>query len=185
MRQRRRALSPAEQRRHALGLAAHTAGRRWFRSARRIALYRASDGEIDPAPLLRLALRQGKAVFLPRLDPDGRMRFARYRPGDRLVPNRYGILQPRASAQTAGVDELDVVFMPLVGFTREGRRLGMGGGYYDRALARARRARRVGLAHSCQQADSLPADPWDVEMTAVLTEKGTVWPPSRASNPSV
>ena len=113
------------------------------------------------------------------------MRFARYRAGDRLVPNRYNILQPRPGARTAGADDLDIIFMPLVGFTREGRRLGMGGGYYDRALSSARNARRVGLAHSCQQADSLPADPWDVEMSAVLTERGTVWPPSRASMPLV
>ena len=176
MRERRRALGPGAQRRHALALAAHVAGRRWFRSARAVGLYLAVDGELDLGPVLRLCRRQGKPVYLPRIDPDGRMRFALHRAADRLVRNSFGILQPRPSARTADPDALDIVFAPLVAFTRSGQRLGMGGGFYDRAFAGCAGDNLVGVAHSCQCTDSLPTDPWDIAMTAVLTEKGAVRP---------
>lgn len=181
MRARRRALGRARQRRHALQLAAHVAGRRWFRRARRVALYLAVDGEIDLAPLMRLCFRQGKLVYLPRIDRDGRMRFARHEASGRLIQGRYGIRQPGNSARVAAPGELDVVIAPLVAFTRQGGRLGMGGGYYDRALAGRRRVKLVGAAHSCQLADELPQDPWDVAMDCVVTERGPVKAPSRNS----
>jgi 5-formyltetrahydrofolate cyclo-ligase len=177
MRKRRRALGPATQRRHSLALAAHVAGRHWFRSARQVALYLAVDGELDLAPLMRLCWRQRKRVYLPRIDPDGKMRFALHRASDRLVRNNFGIMQPRLSARVASPDTLDIVLAPLVAFTRDGQRLGMGGGYYDRAFANQPRSNLVGVAHSCQCTESLPTDPWDVAVTRVLTEKGAAGRP--------
>lgn len=181
LRARRRGLTRAQQQRHALQLAHHVARQRWFRQARRVALYLARDGEIDLAPLMRLCFRQGKAVYLPRIDGGGPMRFARHRPADRLVRGRYGILQPGPGARAANPGELDAIFAPLVAFTTEGGRLGMGGGYYDRAFASGRRGLLVGTAHACQQVDTLPRDPWDVTMDLVLTERGPVQAPFRRS----
>lgn len=181
MRARRRALGRARQRRHALLLATHVARRRWFRRARHVALYIARDGEIDLAPLMQLCFRQGKAVYLPRIDRGGRMQFARHHRSDQLVPGRYGIPEPRRSARSTNPAELEVVFAPLVAFTLSGERLGMGGGYYDRAFAARRRVLLVGAAHSCQQVDKLPHDPWDITMDCVMTERGPVQAPFRNS----
>ena len=75
---------------------------------------------------------------------------------------------------------LDVMLLPLVGFDSEGRRLGMGGGYYDATLAYLRSRRRwrkpllVGVAYACQQLKEVPAEPWDVRLDMILTEKGLI-----------
>lgn len=70
---------------------------------------------------------------------------------------------------------LDLVFIPMVAFDTMGNRLGMGKGYYDQTFSRERlRWRRplmVGLAHSTQGTDNLPANSWDVPMDIVVTEE--------------
>lgn len=144
-----------------------------------MALYLPADGEIDPRPLLREAQKRGKATYLPVLKawPPTRMVFQRLRPGERLVRNRFRILEPRANqSQQRPVWTLDLVLLPLVGFDEEGGRLGMGGGFYDRSLAyRARRKNwqkptLLGLAHECQKVDRLPLASWDVRLQATVTD---------------
>ncbi|MDJ0877044.1 MAG: 5-formyltetrahydrofolate cyclo-ligase [Halieaceae bacterium] len=176
MRARRRSLSDAAQRRHALLLAGHIARSQQFRRARRVAMYWACDGEIDLAPVMRLCWRRRKQVYLPRLLPGGSMEFAELKPGKKTVRNRFGIPEPALSARKGQIYAMDLVLAPLVAFTRNGERLGMGGGYYDRALQRAGVC-VVGVAHSCQQVEQLPRDPWDVAMKVVITEKGAIRPP--------
>jgi 5-formyltetrahydrofolate cyclo-ligase len=177
MRKRRRSLSPGEQRHHAAQLALHVACRQWFRSARHVALYLATDGEIDLEPVARLCWRTGKAVYLPRIDSDGMMRFARFNRGDRRAWHKFGIQQPLSNARVIDPERLDIVFVPLVAFSSGGLRLGMGGGYYDRTFAGCRGDHLVGVAHSCQREEQLPRDDWDVPMARILTEKGAVRPP--------
>lgn len=138
LRNARRALTPREQRQAAIGLYRQLAQHPLFRRARHISLYLPTDGEIDPRLLLRAAQRRGKATYLPVLSawPRTKMVFQRVRPGDKLLPNRFRILEPRADAhRQRKVWALDLVLLPLVGFDNEGGRLGMGGGFYDRSLA--------------------------------------------------
>ncbi|WP_435634874.1 5-formyltetrahydrofolate cyclo-ligase [Pseudomonas solani] len=179
LRQTRRTLSPLEQQRAARDLYRQLAQHPLFRRARHVALYLPADGEIDPRPLLREAQKRGKATYLPVLKawPPTRMVFQRLRPGERLVRNRFRILEPRANqSQQRPVWTLDLVLLPLVGFDEEGGRLGMGGGFYDRNLAyRARRKNwqkptLLGLAHECQKVDRLPLASWDVRLQATVTD---------------
>src|SRR5690606_36299649 len=138
LRQRRRQLSPLEQRRAARALYRQLSHHPLFRRTRHLALYLANDGEIDPAPLLREAQRRGKATYLPVLNPWPRTRmvFQRLRPGETLRRNRFGIPEPRFSrARQRKPWSLGLVCLPLVGFDDRGGRLGMGGGFYDRSLA--------------------------------------------------
>ncbi|MFI8481955.1 5-formyltetrahydrofolate cyclo-ligase [Pseudomonas sp. NPDC078700] len=181
LRQARRALSPAAQRRAAQGLYRQLAQHPVFRRAKHIALYLPNDGEIDPHLLLRAAQRRGKATYLPVLNawPRSKMVFQRIRPTDVLRPNRFGIAEPRANpARQRKVWALDLILLPLVGFDREGGRLGMGGGFYDRSLAyRARRKNchkptLLGLAHECQQVKKLAMASWDVPLNATVTDQG-------------
>lgn len=179
LRQKRRAISPEQRRQAAAGLVEQV--RRWpaFRRSQRIAFYIANDGEISVEPLLRLAANARKQCFLPVLHgpASNRLWFAPYAPGEALVPNRFGIPEPTASrAQFASVMSLDLVLMPLVAFDDQGRRLGMGGGFYDRTFAylRHRRCWRkptlVGVAYDFQQIPSVPDDPWDIPLTAIATQ---------------
>ena len=103
------------------------------------------------------------------------MIFVRWREGERLLPNRFGIPEPVTLRGSVAPWRLDLVLTPLVAFDTAGNRLGMGGGYYDRAFARRhqqrwpRRPVLCGLAHRFQQVDLLPASVWDVPLKRVFT----------------
>jgi 5-formyltetrahydrofolate cyclo-ligase len=96
-----------------------------------------------------------------------------------LKRNRFGILEP-VGGQALSSRWLDLVFVPVVGFDIRGTRLGMGAGFYDRALAwrHTRNAwrgpRLIGLAYAFQQVDSIAAQAHDVHLDAVVTEKGVL-----------
>jgi 5-formyltetrahydrofolate cyclo-ligase len=180
LRQARRALSAAQQRKAALGLYRQLAQHPLFRRARHIALYLPNDGEIDPCLLLAEAQRRGKCIYLPVLSawPRTKMVFQRVRPGECFRPNRFRIPEPRAcAARQRAVWALDLVLMPLVGFDAAGGRLGMGGGFYDRSLAyRARRATwrkplLLGLAHECQKVPRLAQASWDIPLQATVSDQ--------------
>lgn len=180
LRNARRALTPSAQRQAAHGLYRQLAQHPLFRRAKHISLYLPTDGEIDPRLLLRAAQRRGKATYLPVLSawPRTKMVFQRVKPGDKLLPNRFRILEPRVNAKRQRkVWALDLVLLPLVGFDDAGGRLGMGGGFYDRSLAYLARRQSwrkptlLGLAHECQKVDRLAQASWDVPLAGTVTDK--------------
>ncbi len=180
LRKARRALTPSEQRKAALGLYRQLAQQPLFRRAKHISLYLPTDGEIDPRLLLRAAQRRGKATYLPVLSawPRTKMVFQRVRPGEKLRPNRFRILEPRVNiGQQRKIWALDLVLLPLVGFDDVGGRLGMGGGFYDRSLAYLARRKSwrkptlLGLAHECQKVEKLTQASWDVPLAGTVTDK--------------
>nr|WP_228141706.1 5-formyltetrahydrofolate cyclo-ligase [Marinobacter sp. X15-166B] len=182
LRQRRRALSAAEQRRAARQLSHHLLHYRPLYRARHVAVYLPNDGEIDPGLYVAAARQRGVQFYLPVLHPflHGRMVFCPYNDDTRLTPNRFGIPEPAfAERRFRPAWALHAVLLPLVGFDRFGERLGMGGGFYDRTFEFSRRLpglspKLIGLAHSHQQVDRLPAAPWDIPLHGVMTELGSV-----------
>lgn len=134
-------------------------------------------------PLIEHAWRQGKKVFLPSLNNNHTMAFTRFRNGDKLVTKKWGIREAARASLPRCQPRLDLVLTPLVAFDHTGNRLGRGGGHYDRFFARylagGSRAKIslprpliMGVAHSCQQADPIPAQAWDVALDAVATDRG-------------
>lgn len=148
-----------------------------LKHARNIGFYLAMDGEIDLMPLMQRCLSQGKYCYLPVLDQNNinRLDFARYQTGHRLVSNRFGIAEPAASrTQRCKFNMMDIIFMPTVGFDDDGRRLGMGGGFYDRTLAghldsASMSPLLVAVAHDIQYISRLPEEPWDIHPDMTLT----------------
>lgn len=171
----RRSLPPAARRAAAERAARRFATLHWLRPGLRIGAYLASAEEFDPAPLLELAVRRGARIYVPRLSAvhAAGMGFAPLAPPMRR--NRFGLLEPAAPA-CCTARQLDLLLMPLVAFDARGARLGMGGGFYDRALAfRHRRPhwrgpRLVGVAFDVQAVAQVPIAPWDVRLDAVLTD---------------
>ena len=168
LRQVRAAIPLALRRRAAQAAARHLARacRRW--QAQHVALYLGVPEELDTRPLI--AALQGLRLYAPRVGPDGQLRFTRLAPP--LVRNRYGIAEPAALRRPP---RLDLIVLPLVGFDAAGARLGMGGGYYDRLLARPRaygRPLRVGFAFAAQEVRTVPVAPHDARLDAVVTERG-------------
>jgi len=100
--------------------------------------------------------------------------------GHSHIKNRFGIAEPcpRFAAQRRNrlpAWALDTLIVPLVGFDQHANRMGMGGGFYDRSLAFMRRPgpapTLIGVAHSCQQVDTLPVEPWDINLSACVTDQ--------------
>lgn len=179
LRAARRALSPQAQRHAALSLAKQLRQLLPVMRAQSIAAYIAADGEISPDVFTAFASLAGKQIYLPRLFPDtsNRVHFALEQ--GPLRKNRFGILEPDMRAAVRPAKQLSVVLMPLVGFDRAGNRLGMGGGFYDRSFAfkhqlPASRPLLIGLAHSCQQVDSLPTEAWDTPVDYIVTEREVI-----------
>ncbi|MEP5765752.1 MAG: 5-formyltetrahydrofolate cyclo-ligase [Halieaceae bacterium] len=174
-RARRHSLTRWQQRQHALQLRDRVRRMPGFRQCRHIALYWARDGEIDPQPLLQLCWRSGKTVYLPCIGSQRQLEFRRYARGDRLHKNRFGIPEPGPGAPRREVAGLHLIVMPLVAFSWAGTRLGMGGGFYDRALrqvsGRGRGPYLLGAAHSCQQLEDMRGDHWDVAVHGIVTER--------------
>jgi len=151
-----------------------------FKSGSRIALYLPFDGETDPAALAAAARRRRIDVYVPVVVSVRRRRIS-FRPLTRKTRRgAYGISIPHGAPYRDAVAPrwFDLIIVPLVGVDRRGCRLGMGGGFYDRALEwrRQRRywlgPRLVGLAFDCQRADSVHAQAHDVRLDALATESG-------------
>ena len=125
---------------------------------------------------LQLRLPANWVWCLPVVQPDRQLLFAPWRAGDDLATNRFGIPEPTLAASSClRPDELNAVLVPLLGFTRQGRRLGMGGGYYDASFAFRKKTPApptlIGVGFACQELDSLDAQAWDVDMDAIATER--------------
>lgn len=170
LRQQRRALTAQAQLRAGAAAANNATALPGWLTAKRIALYLANDGEIDPSALAALCRTEGKQLFLPVIKADRKLEFAKWDANIALQANRFGIPQPGADAERCPISALDVVILPLVAWDLQGGRLGMGGGFYDRALAGVRGPLLVGLAHTLQQVPQVPRDAWDIAMDFVLTD---------------
>ena len=143
------------------------------RNAQHIALYVSFDGEISTEKLIKTLWAQDKHVYLPVLHPfnPNHLLFLRYLPDTPMLKNKFGIWEPKLNVQNVlPLDELDILFTPLVAFDKEGNRLGMGGGFYDRTLQNWQNSSfiPVGLAHQCQQVEQLPTEAWDVPLHRIL-----------------
>lgn len=175
LRARRRAIQGMARQRAARQLAIQVGASHLLRPGRRIGLYLSMAEEIDTAPLLRLAMERGCHIALPRVTSlrHDRMRFHDWTGGMRL--GAFGIREPHGG-QMRTARELDVVFLPLVGFDPHGNRIGMGRGFYDRHFAQRlrlshyRRPLLIGLAYDVQEVAALPYAAHDVPLDAIVTE---------------
>jgi 5-formyltetrahydrofolate cyclo-ligase len=135
--------------------------------------FHAIGDELDPRPLLERLLREGHQVCLPVIVGKERpLLFRSWTPADETRPGVWGIREP---IETAAVADPDVLLIPLLAFDDRGYRLGYGGGFYDRTLARLRSMKRVtaiGLAFAEQRVDALPHSALDERLDWVLTPGG-------------
>lgn len=147
-----------------------------FIVAQTVALYLSNDGEIDTSALLEYCWQHKKKVLLPVLDPSrpGHLVFVQHHRESALTVNKYGIAEPLYQAdKLTGLKDIHIIFTPLVAFDAYGNRLGMGGGYYDRSLAKLKHLTKppkvIGLAHDCQQSEKLPNQAWDIPLNGIIT----------------
>ena len=127
--------------------------------------------EISVLPLMDTLAGAGFTLALPVVIAKGEpLIFRRYRPGDLLVPGRWDILAP---PETATELLPDLLLVPLLAFDRQGHRLGYGGGFYDRTLAKLRALKpitAIGVAYAAQEVGAVPRAPYDQPLDWIMTE---------------
>lgn len=138
-------------------------------AAKTIGSYVPIGSEVQPDSIENWQHKGIKTVYLPWFkDRSSEMIFRLHSAENPLAPGPFNFLQPPENAPQAVPD---LLIIPMLGFDRAMNRIGQGQGHYDRYLAKYPRILRVGLAHSCQEVDHIPAESWDVPMHAVLTER--------------
>lgn len=148
-----------------------------FMTDANVAGYWAVRGELPLNLAVASLARRQQHYFLPVLGATRRLHFAEYSTGTPVTQNRFGIPEPAIPAdQRLTPQAMDIILLPLLAFDRQGHRLGTGGGWYDTNLAFLREASRpaapllVGIGYAFQEVESVPAEPWDVDLDYVATD---------------
>ena len=137
-----------------------------YRAAETVMLYRAVKGEV------RLEGLSGKRFVWPLCIGEGEMIALLPEDESAWQKGYCGIPEPvRRRSREIAPEEIDLVICPCTVFDPACRRMGMGKGFYDRFLPRCNKARFVAVAFEVQKVELLSANPWDVPMDAVITEK--------------
>ena len=136
-----------------------------------VAAYWPIRDELDCKPVLTRLMDSGQPVCLPVVLGDEQpLELRLWEQGAPLYEAGFGTLAP---SELAPQVEPDVIIMPLLGFDARGTRLGYGGGYYDRTLAKLKkRPRLVGIAFAAQELDAIPRESHDVPLDVIVTEHG-------------
>ncbi len=138
-----------------------------------IAAYHPIGTELHTEFLLKSLWYKGIRCALPRVgDAAGPLTFHLYQQGDRLEDSAFGVAEPLASA---AVMDPDVIIVPLLGFDKDGFRLGYGGGFYDRTLSGLRRRKRIvaiGYGFAGQEVAEIPREDHDEPLDAIVTDQG-------------
>ena len=179
LKRQRTALSPWQQHQQARRVVKRLSYYPFIRQAQHIGLYWPVRGELDPR-LIRYHLKPHQKLYLPVLAkrPKHTLYWIRWTPNTRFKKNQFNIPEPlKGTERTLLSSQLDCVLVPLLGFSKQGQRLGMGGGYYDRSFAFLNRIPRplkpmlIGVGYEFQCVE-LTSAPWDVSLNSLVTEWG-------------
>lgn len=143
-----------------------------YRKANCIMGFLAFGKELSVDLVLAQALADGKQAAVPLITSAEEFVPARLLDMQHFVPDRYGIRTVPQPVQIVEPEAIDLVLVPGVAFGRDGSRLGMGAGYYDRFLLKAGKAVRMGVAYDGLLQETLPMGPYDVHMQLLVSESG-------------
>lgn len=178
IRHTRAQLSTQQQRVAARNLARHANRVLTIKPASLVLSYLPVGGEISPQHLESQFPRA--TILLPRISHYQHNTMQFFKASNRAMKNRYGIEEPVPTSTPVNTRRIDIVLVPLVAFDRNGNRLGMGGGFYDRAFSHRRSSQGlrkpllVGLAHRCQEVNSLEPKCWDVPLDVIITDQEAI-----------
>jgi len=151
---------------------------REIRESFTLMVYLSFGSEVLTDDLIRWGWAEGKRIVVPFCHPESRVLTPCLLGGfAELETGHYGIREPKADRlRPVPREEIDAVLIPAVAFDRQGRRVGYGGGYYDRFLPEIPRAARIGAAFACQIVPEIPTDRYDVQVDRIATEGGIIIP---------
>jgi len=173
MRERRRALSRPEQQAASQAVLAHLRAFEPYRQAKTVMAYMACRGELSLTLVIEDVFAAGKTLLLPRCEAPGEMTARRIDSLSQLRRGCFGLEEPDEACFIAAPQEIDLILVPGTAFDTAGRRLGQGGGYYDRFLLKTR-AVRVGICHDFAILERVPAAAHDEYMDILVSPAGVI-----------
>ncbi len=146
-----------------------------YRAAGTVFAFAGTVHEIDTALLLKETLAAGKTLVLPRCAEGHALDLCVVTSMDELVPGMYGILEPKADCALVTPADIDFAVVPCLSFDRRGRRLGQGGGYYDRLLPQLSCLTCL-ICRERLMSEAVPTEEHDRRCTLYVTERGVMEP---------
>ena len=143
----------------------------FYQEAKVIATYLSFPHEFQTHGLIEQALKDGKKVLIPKTYPKGRMDFVLYDP-QQLVKTSFGLLEPQGDLEVVEPSQIDLIHVPGLAFTREGYRIGYGGGYYDLYLEHFT-GHTMSTIYPCQ-VQEFNFENHDIPVQEVLTYEGNL-----------
>jgi 5-formyltetrahydrofolate cyclo-ligase len=143
-----------------------------FKSARAILFFASFRSEVETVTMIRRALGDGKRVILPKVKGKELELFEIGNFDKEVSPGAWGILEPCEIAPVKR-DELDIIIVPGAAFDEQGNRLGYGAGFYDKLLSEFKKP-TIAIAFEQQIIPKIPADPHDVAVRKIVTEKRVI-----------
>jgi len=145
-----------------------------WNDARQVLFFIGFGTEVDTLPMLKDALVQGKIIVAPKVIGQGEMKLCQVvNPDTQLQPGAMGILEPDETCPEVPLEDIDLILVPAVAWDSEGFRVGYGGGYYDRLLAKVAAIPKVGIGFDCQLIEKAPRDTHDLPVDILITEHDT------------
>ena len=167
----RNALTPSQVKHDSQNICKKIISQPVFKKANHIAIYMSKDNEVDVSFLLNSPHSRHKHFYLPVLKTDWTLEFHPYQSNDPCYLNIWRILEPNQQHQSIYSHNLDMVILPMVGFTPDGHRLGMGKGCYDKSFSAKPIPFLLGVAFAFQELEQIPVEPHDLIMNLIITEK--------------
>ena len=166
-----RTMMPEEKRLSDSAILCHVLHTQEYRRARTVFAFVGRGDEIDTRPLLEQTLADGKRLCVPLCTSPGVMECREVLDLTALRPGAYGISEPPANAPAVPPACVDLAIIPCAGAAADGRRLGRGGGYYDRFLAQYTGDALLLCRERLLRPD-IPQETHDIRVPAVVTEQG-------------
>ena len=140
-----------------------------YDNADNICLYMSINNEVDLTYLMEQSFKEGKKVWLPRVI-DKQMQFYRYDKDTKFKEGAYGIKEPD-SDEVLVPDEKTLIIMPGAVFSEDKKRIGYGGGYYDKYLSKHPECQTVAVCYELQIFPDIPSEDYDIKPQVIVTEE--------------
>ena len=175
IRKKERTLDPTYKAESSEAICRHLLALDEYKSAKIVFAFAGTEKEIDTSLFMNETIAAGKTLILPRCAAEHAIDLCVVRSMDDLEAGAYGILEPKKNCALVTAADIDFAVVPCLSFDRKGRRLGQGGGYYDRLLPQL----RCPTALICREqllSPEVPVEEHDMRCTMLVTEKGVLTP---------
>ena len=174
LRQRKDAMTPKDRVLKSQQICRHVM--ELIRDHETVMVFTSKEKEVNTEPLINVLFNRGNPVVVPIIEKeDISLRLSYLRDFSALVPSTFGVPEPIGSEIPADANDISTIILPMLGFDRNGGRIGYGAGYYDRFLSKNQNMRKIGIIFACQEVDNLPVDENDIRMDYIITEEGIVY----------